>query len=60
MTFNQHYYKYVQSCSECQQVTLKEPHYFILHIPIPQVPIPFISMDILGHSHETEKETNMF
>ena len=33
----------------------KEPHYVDLHLPISQFPMCFISMDILGPYHETEK-----
>ena len=40
--------KYVRSCTEDKQVTLKEPQYVNLHLPIPQFPMSFISMDLLG------------
>ena len=52
---HQHCNKYVQSCPECQQVTLKELQYINLHLPIPQFPMSFISMDFLGPYQETEK-----
>ena len=41
-------------CPECQQITLKEPHYANLHAVIPQVLIIFISMDLLGPYCERE------
>ena len=50
--------KFVRSCPECQQVTLKEPSHVELHPPIPQFPMSFISMDILGQYHVTKMETN--
>ena len=53
-----HYYwrkLHVRSCPECQQVTVKECHYVDFHLHIPQFPMSFISMDILGQFHETTK-----
>ena len=47
--------KYVHLHPECQQVTLKAPQYINLHLPIPQFPMSFISMDLLGAYHETEQ-----
>ena len=61
--FKRHYYwrriqqycnKYVHSCPECQQITLKEPYYVNLHLSILQFPMFFISIDILGQYCETE------
>ena len=52
---HQHCNKYLCSCPECQQVTLKEPQYVNLHLPIPQFVMSFISMDLLGPYQETEK-----
>ena len=46
--------KYVGSCAECQQVTLKEHWYVNLHLPILQFPMAFISMDLLGPYSKTE------
>ena len=43
---HQHCNKYVHSCQECQQVTLKELLYISLHLSIPQFPMSFISMDL--------------
>ena len=37
-------------------VTLKEPQYVNLHLPIPQFPMSFISMDLLGPYSELENE----
>ena len=51
---HQHCNKYIRSCPECQQVTLKEPQYVDLHLHTPQFPMSFISMDLLGTYHETE------
>ena len=34
--------KYVQSCPECQQVTLKEPQYINLHLLVLQFPMTFL------------------
>ena len=45
--------KYVNSCTECQQVTLKEPQYINLHLPIPTFTMSFISMDLVGPYRET-------
>ena len=50
----QHHNKYVRSCPECQWVTLKEPHYVDLHLPIPHFLMSFISMDLLGMYFKTE------
>ena len=50
-----HCRKYVHSCPECQQVTLKEPQYINLHLPTPQLPMSFSSMDLLGPYRDTEK-----
>ena len=50
----QHCNKYIRSCSECHQVTLKEPHYVDLHLPLPQFLMFFITMDLLGPYQETE------
>ena len=33
--------KYIGSCPECQQVTLNEPQYINLHLPIPQLSMFF-------------------
>ena len=46
--------KYMHSCTECQQVTLKELQYTNLHIPIPKFLMSFISMDLIGCYRETE------
>ena len=51
----QHCNKYVGSCPECQQVTLKEPQYINTHLSIPQFPMSFISMDLLVPYSEIEK-----
>ena len=51
---HQHCNKYVRSCPECQQVTLKEHHYVNLCLPILQFPMSFIIMDLLGPYHGTE------
>ena len=40
--------KYVRSCAECQQVTLKEPQYIHLKLPNLQFTMAFISVDLLG------------
>ena len=42
------------SYTECQQVTLKEAQYINLHLPIPNFPMSFISMDLGGPYRETE------
>ena len=47
--------KYAYSCPECQQVSLKEPQYVKLHSPTLPFPMSFISMELLGSYHETEK-----
>ena len=52
----QHCNKYICSCPECQQVTLKEPQYINLHLPIPQFPMSFINMDLVDPYGETENE----
>ena len=39
--------KYVYSCTDCQQVTPKEPKYINLHLPIPNFPLSFSSMDLV-------------
>ena len=39
---HQHCNKYVCSCTESQQVTLKEPQYINLHLSIPQFPMLFM------------------
>ena len=51
----QHCNKYVRSCSECQQVTLKEAQYVNLHLPILQFPMSVISMDPLCPYYKTIK-----
>ena len=51
---HQHCNKYISLHPECQQVTLKEPQYSNLHLPIPQFPMSFISMDLVGPYRETE------
>ena len=43
----QHCNKYVRSCPECQQVTLKEPYYVDLHLQISQFHV-LISMDLFN------------
>ena len=49
-------YNHVQNVSK---LLLKEPQYINLHLPIPQFPMSFISMDLLGPHHGTKKETSM-
>ena len=49
----QHCNKYVRPCPKCQQFTLKELHYVDSHLPIRQLPMSFISMNLLGPYHET-------
>ena len=51
---HQYYNKYVRSCPEYQQVTLKETLYLTFHLPILQFLMSFISMDLLGPYCETE------
>ena len=46
--------KYVHSCSECRQVTLKKAQYIRWHLLLPQFPMSFISMDLVGPYRETE------
>ena len=46
--------KYVRSCTESQQVTLKEPQNINLHLPILQFPMSFITMDLIGPNNEIE------
>ena len=46
--------KLVCSYTEHQQVTLKEPHYINLYLPIPNFQMSFISMDLVGPYRETE------
>ena len=41
-------------CAQHQQVTVKEPQYINLHLPLPQFPRAFISMDLLGSYSQTE------
>ena len=50
----QHCNRYVRSCPNFQQLTLKEPHNVDIHLPIPQFPMTCVSMDILGPYQETE------
>ena len=45
---------YMHSCTECQQVTLKELQYINLHLPIANFPMSFINMDLVGPYRETE------
>ena len=45
----------MHSCQECQQVTIKESQYMNLHLPIPQFPMSFVSMDLLGPYCNTEQ-----
>ena len=52
---HQNYNKCVHACPEWQQVTLKEAQYKYLPLPIPQFPMSFISIDILGPYCETKK-----
>ena len=40
--------------TECQQVNLKEPQNVNLHLPIPNFPMSFVSMDLVGLYRETE------
>ena len=47
--------QYARLCPEYQQVTLKEPQYIYLHLPIQQFPMSFTSMDLLGPYCKTEK-----
>ena len=44
----------MHSHTEHQQVTLNEPLYINLHLPIPKFPMSFISMDLVGPYRETE------
>ena len=44
----------MHSCTECQQVTLKEPWYINLHLPIPKFPMSFTSMDLVGPYRENQ------
>ena len=46
--------KYIRLFTECQWITLKEPHYIHLHLLIPQFPMSFISMGLYGPYHETQ------
>ena len=48
--------KYLYSCTECQQVTLKETQYIDLHLPIPKFPMSFISVDLVGPYREIENK----
>ena len=41
-------------CKECQQVSLKEPHYVDSNLCIPKLPMSFIAMDLLGEYPEME------
>ena len=50
----QHCNKYQRTCPECQQLTLNEPQYVILHLLILQFPMAFISLDLYRLYHETE------
>ena len=46
--------KYMRSCAECQQATLKESQYVNLHISIPQFPMASVGIDLLGPYIEME------
>ena len=52
----QDFNKYVRSCMEYHEVTLKEPWYVNLRLPIPQFPMAFIHVDLLGPYSEMENE----
>ena len=54
MKLHQDCNKHLRSSTECQQVTLKEPQYVNLHLPILQFPMSFLSMDLLGPYSEME------
>ena len=56
---HQHHNMYIHSCTEWQQVTLKDPQYINLHLLIPQFPMSFISMDLLGPYKKLKREINM-
>ena len=47
--------QYVCLCPECQKVTIKEPQYINLQLPIPQFSMSVISMDLFTAHRETEK-----
>ena len=44
----QHCTKHVLQCKECEQVSLKEPHYVDSNLHIPKMPVSFIAIDLLG------------
>ena len=46
--------KYVHQCKECQQVSLKEPHYVDSNLQIPKLPMSFIATHLLGEYPGTE------
>ena len=46
--------KNVHQCKECQQVSLKEPHYVDSNLCILKLPMPFIAMDLLDEYPEME------
>ena len=46
--------KHMHQCKECQQVSLKEPHYVDSNLHIPKLPMSFIAMDLVGEYPEME------
>ena len=38
----------VHKCKDCQQVSLKTQHYVDSNLRVPNVPIAYIAMDLLG------------
>ena len=47
-------YQTCVQCKECQQVSLKEPHYVDSNLCISKLPMSFFVMDLLGENPETE------
>ena len=41
-------HKFVLHILKCQTTNLQTPHYVQLHLEIPQIPIDFISMDLIS------------
>ena len=42
--------QFIRHCPQCQQLNLKIPNYSQLHLEVPQMPMDFISVDLIGTS----------
>ena len=47
--------KFVRYCPQCQTTNLQTPNYVQLHLEIPQMPMDFISMNLIGPLEATKK-----